>query len=118
MLDERFYRQSPEEARGDRDAILGEKQWFWFEDILKNNNSKYLVIGLSSTFHDFIGESWEQYPGAFERMRRLLGDRKGRLIISGDVHRNAMYDDSGVMEIVTSAVARNSVVFGKKRENY
>ncbi|MES9969217.1 MAG: alkaline phosphatase D family protein, partial [Candidatus Thiodiazotropha sp.] len=29
MLDERFYRQSPEEARGDRDAILGEKQWFW-----------------------------------------------------------------------------------------
>ena len=118
VLDERFYRQKPSNSRGDRDAVLGAKQWEWFEDVVTSSDAPYLVVASSSTYHDFIGESWEQYPGAFDRMRRLLSEKDGTLIISGDVHRNELYDDSGVMEIVTSAVARKSVVFGKKRKNY
>jgi alkaline phosphatase D len=118
MLDERFYRRSVKASRNDRDAILGAQQWTWLEHTVKKSQAKYLLIGSSSTFHHFIGESWERYRGAFSRMRSLLREKKGHVIFSGDVHRNAMYDDSGVMEIVTSAVARNSVVFGKKRQNY
>lgn len=118
VLDERFYRQSPSELEGDRDAILGAKQWIWFESIVESSTAEYLIVASSTTFHKFINESWEQYPMAFERMRQLLSGQPGRVIISGDVHRNAMYDDSGVMEIVTSAVARNSVGFGRPRKNY
>ncbi len=38
--------------------------------------------------------------------------------VSGDVHLNACYDDNGVIEIVTSAVARRGLVFGAPRRNY
>lgn len=118
VLDERFYRQSPAVSRNDRDAILGEKQWIWFEEAVTSSKAKFLVIASSTTFHTFGDESWEQYPGAFERMRGMLRDCRGRMIISGDVHRNALYDDSGVLEIVTSAVARKGIVFGSPRKNY
>ena len=48
----------------------------------------------------------------------MLGGRRGALVISGDVHRNTVYDDSGVIEIVTSAVARRGIGFGGIRKNY
>jgi hypothetical protein len=41
-----------------------------------------------------------------------------RQLKAGDVHRNALYDDSGVIEIVTSGVAGRGAVFGVVRENY
>ena len=48
----------------------------------------------------------------------MLGGRRGALVVSGDVHRNALCDESGVLEIVSSGVARNGVIFGGKRKNY
>lgn len=120
VLDERFYRQSPSDSRGDRDAILGASQWIWFEKAVASSNARFLIIASSTTFHSFGDESWEQYPGAFDRMRSLLQayPKKRPMIVSGDVHRNALYDDSGVIEIVTSAVARNGIMFGSPRQNY
>jgi len=118
VLDERFYRTKPAISKNDRDAILGDRQWEWLEDTISSSISPYLMIASSSTYHHFIGESWEKYPKAFNRLNKLISNRKGAFIVSGDVHRNALYDDSDVMEVVTSAVARKSIVFGKKRQNY
>lgn len=129
ILDERFYRRTPSVSKGDRNAILGHTQWNWFENIVADSDAKYLMVISSSTFHEFqnlgilnelFGESWEEYPSAFERMRQLLtkDNKAGRIIISGDIHRNDMYDDSGVMEFATSAVARKSFKYGTSRENY
>ena len=118
VLDERFYRTSPTVSRNDRDAILGAAQWVWFEQAISSSTAKFLILASSTTFHTFGDESWEQYPTAFERMRVLLKDRRGGMIVSGDVHRNALYDDSGVIEVVSSAVARHGVVFGAPRKNY
>ncbi len=118
VLDERFYRTSPSVSRNDRDAILGAAQWAWFEHAVSNSTAKFLIVASSTTFHTFGDESWEQYPTAFERMRALLKDRRGGMIVSGDVHRNALYDDSGVIEVVSSAVARHGIVFGAPRKNY
>ena len=44
----------------------------------------------------FADESWEQYPGAFNRMINLLKGRRGAMVVSGDVHRNAACDWSSV----------------------
>lgn len=118
VLDERFYRTMPTVSRNDRDAILGAAQWAWFEQAISKSTAKFLIVASSTTFHTFGDESWEQYPTAFERMRALIKDRRGRLIVSGDVHRNTLYDDSGVIEVVSSAVARHGVVFGAPRKNY
>lgn len=118
VLDARFYRADPARSREDDNAILGQVQWDWFEQVLRRSTATYLLVVSSSTFHNFGGECWEQYPLAFARMRSLLTGRKGAMIISGDAHRNALYDDSGVMEIVTSGVAQKSMVFGTTRKNY
>ncbi len=118
VLDERFYRTRPSDAGGDRNAILGTQQWDWFEQQVDQSQASYLVLASSTTVHTFGDESWEQYSGAFQRLVNLLGKKKGALVLTGDVHRNAVYDDSGVIELVSSAVARNGIVFGAERRNY
>jgi alkaline phosphatase D len=121
LLDQRFYRTSPHSSGGDRDAVLGVRQWEWFEGVFQKSTAKYRLVASSSTFHSyaFSDENWEQYPAAFERMRELFRQQHpGALLVSGDIHRNEMYDDSGVLEIVTSAVARKGIVFGGQRQNY
>jgi len=118
VLDARFYRLTPAVSGADPDAILGAAQWAWFEAVLNGSTARYLVVASSTTFHAFGDQSWEQYPSAFERMRSLLRGRPGALIVSGDAHRNAVYDESGVIEIVTSGVAQRSRAFGCLRQNF
>lgn len=118
VLDTRFHRVSPAAAGADRDAVLGSAQWQWLEQQVASATAPYLVVASSTTLHTFAGESWEQYPGAFARLVKLLQGRRGALVVSGDVHRNAVYDDSGVIEVVSSAVARRGIVFGALRRNH
>jgi alkaline phosphatase D len=118
LLDERYYRTEPATSAHDRDAILGAQQWDWLEKGLAASRANFAVVVSSTTFHRFGDESWEQYPTAFGRMRGLLQGRQGAMIVSGDVHRNALYDDSGVIEVVSSGVARKGLVFGAPRKNY
>ena len=118
VLDERFYRTAPSASKTNRDAILGAAQWLWLEQQLANTSAPYVAIASSTTYHKFADESWEQYPAAFERLRALIGNRAGALLLSGDIHRNESYDDSGVLELVSSGIARHGVVFGGLRENY
>jgi alkaline phosphatase D len=122
VLDERFYRRSPAASGADRNAILGQEQWDWLENVVTTSDAPYLLVASSTTLHSFADESWEQYPGAFTRLvdllRRHKNSGKAPLVVSGDVHRNTVYDDSGVIEIVSSAVARHGIVFGSPRRNY
>ncbi len=119
VLDERFHRASPSAAAAnDVDAILGATQWRWLEAVVAACAAPYLVLASSTTFHCFGDQSWEQYPAAFQRLRRLLRGRAGAMVLSGDVHRNAAFDDSGVIEIVSSGVAQRSQTFGTVRHNF
>ena len=119
VLDVRFYRTTPAVSQHSRDAIMGATQWQWLENqVAGAGASKYIVIASSTTFHSFADESWEQYSAAFDRLRALIGMRKGAMVLSGDIHRNDSYDDSGVLELVSSGVSRRGIVFGGLRENF
>lgn len=118
VLDERFYRSKPSESRHDPNAVLGAAQWTWFENVVANSNTPFLLVASSTTVHQWGNESWEEYDLAFIRLQQLLGERNGTFVVSGDVHRNAVYDDSGIVEIVTSGFARTGMRFGKPRENW
>jgi hypothetical protein len=118
VVDARYHRRSMAGSRDDPDAILGAPQWAWLEGQVSKSDAPYLAVASSSTFHAFGDESWELCRPAFDRMVKLLRDRPGALVLSGDAHRNAVYDDSGVIEIVSSAVARRSLVFKVLRSNY
>lgn len=116
LLDVRFHRRAA--LSMDRDAVLGPEQWRWLESAVTNSVATYLLVASSTTLHRFGNESWEQHPTAFQRLRALLALRPGALVVSGDLHRNAVYDDSGVIEIVSSGVARIGAVFKAERRNW
>jgi alkaline phosphatase D len=118
VLDERFYRRKPSESRLDADAVLGAAQWNWLDNVVAQSTAPFLLVASSTTVHRWGDESWEEYETAFDRLRALLGGRPGTLVVSGDVHRNAVYDDSGIVEIVTSGLARRGTIFGAPRENW
>ncbi|MBL8342622.1 MAG: alkaline phosphatase D family protein [Rubrivivax sp.] len=118
LADTRFYRRNALRSAHDRDAVLGAQQWQWLEQVVRQSTAPYLVLASSTTLHTFGDESWEQYPVAFGRLTQLLAAHPAALVLSGDVHRNAAYDDSGTIEIVTSGVARRGLVFGGERRNY
>ncbi len=119
VLDLRFHRSAPELSSSDADAVLGARQWQWLERTLAAARAPYVAIASSINFHAFSAECWEHYPAAFERLRRLLLAHPSRcLVLSGDIHRNALYDDSGVIEVVSSGVAKRGMVFGVLRQNY
>jgi phosphodiesterase/alkaline phosphatase D-like protein len=118
VCDTRFYRRSPSVSATDRNAVLGEAQWTWLEQTLASASAPFIVIAASTNFHRFRDEAWEQYPVAFTRLRQLLLGRAGALIVSGDIHNNDSYDESGVIELVSSGVSRQGLVFGGLRENY
>ena len=120
LLNTRLYRCPPSTAaaRASRDAVLGATQWAWFEAELKACTAPYLAVVSSITAHQWTDECWECYPAAFARLRALIGHRKGCVFLSGDVHRNAAFDDSGIVELVSSGVARKSLAFGTAHCNY
>jgi phosphodiesterase/alkaline phosphatase D-like protein len=118
VLDVRFHRRSAAASAHDRDALLGAAQWAWFEQALAACTAPYLVVASSTPLYNWGDECWEQYPLACQRLLALLKDRTGALFLSGDAHRNAAYDDAGVIEVVCSAVARLGRASGRLRSNH
>lgn len=118
VLDGRYHRRSALVSALDPDALLGARQWAWFEQALAACTAPYVVVATCTPFYNWGDECWEQYPLAFARLVGLLIGRPGVLVLSGDAHRNAVYDDAGVIEIVCSAVARRGRASGRLRSNH
>jgi len=69
---------------------LGEAQWAWLEQELKNNKAAITIINSSvqlvSSEHRF--EKWANFPTAHQRLYDLIAasGKKGIMVISGDRH--------------------------------
>ncbi|HEY9184660.1 MAG TPA: alkaline phosphatase D family protein [Salegentibacter sp.] len=98
ILDTRYFREQlePSTAPGKRyeenreGTILGERQWQWLEDELKNSTATFNII-LSSIQviaeeHGF--ETWGNFPEERRRLINLIEDSaaKNIIILSGDRH--------------------------------
>ncbi len=71
-------------------TVLGEMQWEWLEQGLKNSNADFNILVSSIQFlsseHGF--ESWGNMPHEVDRMKNLIvnSQAKGVFILSGDRH--------------------------------
>ena len=117
MLDARSYR-SAKNAQADRDGMLGAAQWVWLEAQLAAPRPRYTLVCNGSPLYDYRARGWLAWPAARARLVALLRDRPGTLFISGSVHDNELGDADGVIEIVSSAVARRGKVMGWTLGNY
>lgn len=75
---------------GEGGSILGEEQWKWLENELKDNTANFTVIVSSIQFlsnqHGF--EKWSNHPSEVKKMNTILKKAKAKniLMLSGDRH--------------------------------
>ncbi len=86
LLDGRYFRTAK--------TILGEKQWAWLEEEIKNSKATFhLIVNGTAIFYPNYkkGEEWVDVPGEKEKLVQLLEKYKpsGTLLISGDKHSSA-----------------------------
>jgi len=90
------------EAPGPESDPLGEEQWRWLGDELKNSSGNVVVLGsaiqLIPSEHPYC--HWGDYPRARKRLLQLLADTRPKMtvILSGDRHLGEIskLDDSGL----------------------
>ena len=101
LLDTRYFRSPLKESNveGDRymawpksheGTVLGEKQWNWLEDELKDNSADFTVIVSSIQFLNYNHgwEKWGNFPSEVATMYDVLKKAKAKNIffLSGDRH--------------------------------
>ena len=100
ILDTRYFRTSlKEDPSGEKrylpndygeGTILGDAQWQWLGDQLKNSPADFNIIVSSIQFlsdqHGF--ETWGNFPHEVERLKSLVSESgaKGVILLSGDRH--------------------------------
>jgi phosphodiesterase/alkaline phosphatase D-like protein len=117
MLDARSFRSAKDVAT-DRDGMLGAVQWRWLEAQLASQRPRYTLVCNGSPLHDYRSEGWREWPAARARMCQLLRGQPGVLFLAGDVHDNELGEADGVIEVISSAVARVGKIMRWKLANY
>lgn len=97
LLDTRYNRDRP----GPNGDMLGEAQWSWFENIIKNDTSALCIIGSSNQVFPFEHwrEKWARFPKSKDRLIKLLKAHSDKkiLFISGDRHYGDISKIDGIM---------------------
>lgn len=90
LLDTRYHKEKP----GDSSDILGETQWIWLENELRNSNAQINLIASGTQFNSDkkTTETWRQFPASVKRMHNLIQSLNvsGVIFLSGDIHCGEM----------------------------
>ncbi len=87
LLDVRYFRDPKDTKNAD---ILGKRQWAWLERTLDRSPAQMHLICSGSQIlpSEHRYEKWADYPGARERLFKLIAQSKapGVILLSGDRH--------------------------------
>ncbi len=75
-------------------TILGEEQWNWLENLLKNSTADVHIIasGIQVLSPEHRFEKWQNYPNEYKRLIGLLQTHtvKNPIVLSGDRHMSEL----------------------------
>jgi alkaline phosphatase D len=131
LLDTRYFRSDLNKTIGINSVykknldlnstILGNKQWAWLEKTINKKADLVIIstsIQLLATSHRF--EKWSNFPHEHIRMKKLLKQSKiPVLIVSGDRHQGAIYEEDNLFEITSSSLNKTlspSKFIGRPKE--
>ena len=87
-------------------TILGETQWKWLEETLKEESDLIIVVSsiqILPTNHGF--EKWHNFPHERIKLLNLLKSKdKPVILLSGDRHKAGFYKDGDIIEITSSSM--------------
>lgn len=112
LLDMRYHMKEPGAD------ILGQQQWQWLEQQLKNSDAKiHFILGSYSILgrRMRISEELEDYPQAFKRFFNLISKYRpqGLVFLSGDKHFSSIFQRKGFLEFMSTGMTHtypNSMV--------
>lgn len=128
-LDTRFFRSDLIKLKGKyplfginetKDAtILGDEQWTWLEKTLQVNADIVILISSIQVLPKDHGyEKWSLFPNEMERLINSIQNIKAKtIIISGDRHKAAIYNNKDIFEITSSSLNRPISTFNMMRAN-
>lgn len=108
LLDNRYFLHLDSKA-----PILGEAQWQWLENELKNSRARvhFIMSGITvlSPFHPFV-ESWSNHKNERKRLFRLLKkyQTSGVVFLTGDMHFSSIFQKHGHLEFLASGMTHRS----------
>ena len=116
-LDTRYFRSDIQRVKGvhlpnlePSATILGAEQWDWLKMTLNIDHDLLILassIQVIPTEHRF--EKWSNIPAERDKLIKLLANHSvPTLIISGDRHRDGIYQYKNVLEVTSSSLNRNS----------
>jgi alkaline phosphatase D len=119
VVDGRYHRSPNKNPDDDRKRMLGDAQFGWLLDGLKNSRAKFKVIASGSTLDHSKGDGWKVF--SFSRHRLFDSIREnaisGVIYMSGDVHRSLVWEhpESGrvgypFVEVISSGVANSQTL--------
>lgn len=104
LLDNRYFKNLEADA-----PLLGNKQWLWLENELKNSTAKvhFIMTGLS-IFSPLLpySEEWWHFPSEVNRMLKLVKTYKpqGIVFLTGDKHFGTIFKSYGQLEMISSGM--------------
>lgn len=131
LLDTRYFRSELDKSIGLRTVykknfspnatILGKEQWHWLENVIKQEADLAIIatsIQVLPTSHRF--EKWSNFPSDHIKLKNLLKKSAAPvLIISGDRHQGAIYQEENIFEITSSSLNKTisaSKFIGRPKE--
>jgi len=129
LLDTRYFRSDLNKTKGIKPVylkneelnatILGDQQWSWLMEVMKIKSDLTIVatsIQLLPTEHRF--EKWSNFPSDHFKLKKLLKSQSRPIIvISGDRHQGAIYNDENIYEITSSSLNKTiSSIFRRPKE--
>jgi alkaline phosphatase D len=129
LLDTRYFRSDLKKTKGVKPVylkneefnatILGYDQWSWLLEVMKVKSDLTIIatsIQLLPTEHRF--EKWSNFPSDHLKLKKLLKSHsRPVVVISGDRHQGAIYNDENIYEITSSSLNKTiSSIFGRPKE--
>ncbi len=89
MLDGRYHRSPDKAPNDDTKRMLGDAQFKWLADGLRDSKATFKVLASGSTLMASRDDGWQIYDFDRKRLYRTIMDQKvpGVIYLSGDIHR-------------------------------
>lgn len=119
MVDGRYHR-SPDKHKDNADKrMLGDAQFAWLIDGLKNSKAKFKVIASGSTLEHSKNDGWRIYTFSRHRLLDALKEHNisGVMYLAGDVHESYIREHHEsdrvgypLVEVISSGVANSKTL--------
>jgi alkaline phosphatase D len=94
VVDGRYHRSPNEVPDDEKKRMLGDAQFEWLLEGLKNSNARFKVIASGSTLHHSEVDGWRIYTFSRHRLFDAIKENEisGVMYLSGDMHRSLVWE--------------------------